>query len=166
MKQPIQTRLHLKLRRLGSDFAERFWFKVDALSKPQGCWVWHGQIGHNGYGVTWKDGRHQYAHRVAYELMYGTIRAGLRVCHSCDNPPCCRPGHLFLGSQEENIFDMRRKGRNPHPLKLSEHNILEIRRRYAERKVVKVTMQQLADEYGVYKGYISKIIHRQKWRHI
>ena len=61
---------------------------------------------------------------------------------------------------------MRRKGRNSHPLKLTEQAVLEIRRRYADRKLVKVTMQQLGDEYGVYKGYISKIIHRQKWRHI
>ncbi|MCA1633246.1 MAG: HNH endonuclease [Acidobacteria bacterium] len=146
-------------------FAERFWSKVGM--KHKGCWVWQGQIGQaNGYGVTYRDGRHQYAHRVAYELKYGAIPPGLRVCHACDNPPCCRPDHLFLGTQEENILDMRRKGRNPHPLKLTEQSVLDIRRRYADREVIKVTMQQLADEYGVYKGYISKIIHRQKWRHI
>ena|GEM_PF-6171087 len=61
---------------------------------------------------------------------------------------------------------MRHKGRNPHPLKLNEQNVLEIRRRYANRGIIRVTMQQLADKYGVYKGYISKIIHHQKWRHI
>lgn len=100
------------------------------------------------------------------ELANAEIPEGMRVCHSCDNPPCCRPGHLFLGTQEENIHDMRRKGRNPHPLKLTEQDVLEIRRRYANRKNDRVTMQQLADEYDVYKGYISKLIHRQKWRHI
>jgi uncharacterized protein involved in tolerance to divalent cations len=155
------------IRRIGSDFAERFWSKVEISPEGNSCWVWHGQIAQtNGYGVTWKDGKHHYAHRVAYELEHSEISTGMRVCHSCDNPPCCRPSHLFLGTQEENIQDMRRKGRNPHPLKLTEHDVLEIRRRYENRNVAKVTMQQLADEYGVYKGHISKIIHAQKWRHI
>jgi hypothetical protein len=153
-------------RRIGSGFAERFWSKVEVSLENNSCWLWHGQIQPSGYGVTWKDGRHHYAHRLAYELEHGEISRGMRVCHFCDNPPCCRPSQLFLGTQQENIQDMRRKGRNPQPLKLTEHDVLEIRRRYENRKVVKVTMQQLANDYGMSKGYISKIIHVQKWRHI
>ncbi|HEX8653528.1 MAG TPA: HNH endonuclease signature motif containing protein [Pyrinomonadaceae bacterium] len=165
MKQCAAT-LRVAQRHIGSNFAERFWSKVELSSESNGCWLWRGRVLRSGYGTAWKDGTYQYAHRIAYELKYGEIPEGMCVCHKCDNPPCCRPDHLFIGSQEENMHDMRRKGRNSHPLKLTEQAVLEIRRRYADRKLVKVTMQQLGDEYGVYKGYISKIIHRQKWRHI
>jgi hypothetical protein len=165
MKQTLDTS-YVLTRKLGSDFVERFWSLVKMSQTSDGCWLWCGHIRDGRYGVIWRDGKNRYAHRVAYELTHGAIPGSLRVCHRCDNPPCCRPSHLFLGTQEENIQDMRRKGRNPHPLKLSEKDVLEIRRRYENRKMFKITMQQLADEYGVYKGYISKIIHHQKWRHI
>lgn len=158
--------MRIKQQMIGSSFTERFWSRVEMSLMPNGCWLWRGQISQRGYGVVRKSGKHQYAHRVSYELTNGVMPREMRVCHRCDNPPCCRPSHLFLGTQEENIHDMRRKGRNPHPLKLSESDILEIRHRYANREAVKISMQQLANEYGVVKGYISKIIHRQKWRHI
>ena len=86
--------------------SQRFWDKV---KKTPACWVWAGVTFRNGYG---QFGRHSLAHRIAWELMYGPIPAGLCVLHRCDNPPCVRPDHLFLGTVADNNHDMCAKGRN------------------------------------------------------
>jgi hypothetical protein len=68
-----------------------------------------------GYGKLTFQGRAIYAHRLAYELTIGPIPDGMLVCHHCDNPPCCRPDHLFLGDQKANLADMVAKRRWPSP---------------------------------------------------
>jgi hypothetical protein len=90
---------------------ERFWNKVQ---KTDDCWLWMGHRLARGYGMIsmgGRKGRPELAHRVAYALTYGPIPEGVDVLHRCDNPPCVRPDHLFLGNQAENMADMRRKGR-------------------------------------------------------
>lgn len=88
--------------------AERFWQKV---KKSDSCWEWQGANVPKGYGIIGKDGRNQYAHRVSWELHTGVIPKGLLVCHHCDNPKCVRPDHLFVGTHQDNLRDMSRKGR-------------------------------------------------------
>jgi len=89
---------------------DEFWEKV---RKGDGCWEWQGLRYWNNYGRVKWDGRGQNAHRVAYELTNGTLPNGkIHVCHHCDNPPCCRPDHLFSGTARENQLDSSRKGRN------------------------------------------------------
>jgi hypothetical protein len=83
------------------------------------CWIWLGARSPLGYGRFRRDGRAQIASRVAYELAHGPIPDGRLVCHRCDNPPCVNPGHLFLGTDADNVRDMRRKGRAPRPWQLS-----------------------------------------------
>lgn len=73
------------------------------------CWLWKG-ASKNGYGVIWQDGKHKYAHQVSYLLYKGDINDKC-VCHTCDNPLCINPNHLSLGSHQENMMDMVRKGR-------------------------------------------------------
>lgn len=103
----------------------RFWSLV-ATATRQECWPWQGQRNNHGYGRFQvrtdrpESGRPRriayertYAHRQAYELVFGPIPEGLRVLHRCDNPPCCNPAHLFLGTQRDNVMDMWRKGRHP-----------------------------------------------------
>lgn len=89
--------------------ADRFWEKV---TKGDGCWEWQGARIPHGYGnMTVPDHGHDYAHRISWQLHNGEIPAGLWVLHHCDNPPCVRPDHLFLGTAQDNVDDSIRKGR-------------------------------------------------------
>ena len=96
--------------------AERFWAKVDRSDGPDACWPWTGHRARRGYGQFKMFGRSVPAHRVAWELTNGPIPPGdhfgtMCACHRCDNPPCCNPTHLFLGSMADNVADRDAKGR-------------------------------------------------------
>lgn len=91
-----------------------FWSKITITADPDQCWPWQGPT-QNGYGVrgTNKGKRKwKFAHRLSYFLVYGKDPGDLKVLHKCDNPPCCNPNHLFLGTQLENIQDRVNKGRS------------------------------------------------------
>lgn len=139
--------------------ADRFWSKVE---KTSGCWEWGACRDPRGYGrIGSLNNTHRsvLAHRVAYELSVGPIPDGLEVCHKCDNPPCCNPDHLFLGTQADNMRDMAEKGRQPRgedsiSSSLTWDQAREIRRRYSKRRG---TVVALAAEFGVHWVTISKI---------
>lgn len=84
-------------------------------SNKPGCWFWTGALNGDGYGIVSIDGRLLLTHRVAYELFVGPIPDGHEVCHRCDNPQCCKPAHLFVGTRTDNAADMWAKGRGVTP---------------------------------------------------
>jgi hypothetical protein len=92
---------------------ERFWRQVDK-SDPRGCWTFR-TVGANGYGAFRMKSNHRVtsvgAHRVAWMATNGPIPSEVLVCHRCDNPPCCNPAHLFVGTKADNTRDMISKGR-------------------------------------------------------
>jgi hypothetical protein len=75
------------------------------------CWEWAGARNSDGYGKSYAGSGYRMAHRVAWESSFGPIPDGLFVLHRCDNPPCVRPDHLFLGTNTDNVRDSVAKGR-------------------------------------------------------
>ena len=96
-------------------FRKRFWDRFrfgSGIVSPFGvCWIWTGRKNSKGYGVVKILYKRYFTHRKAWELAYGPIPEGMNVLHKCDTPACGRPTHLFLGTQEDNMHDMKKKGR-------------------------------------------------------
>ena len=151
-----------------------FWSKVDIKDDVNSCWEWTGARKPKGYGNVRINKKYMLAHRVAFELTFCEIPKGMLVCHICDNPSCCNPRHLMLGSAAGNFSDMLIKGRqNFHKnkaigernanSKLTANKVREIRRMYAEKRA---DQYALAGMYSVSQTSISAIIRNQTWRHI
>lgn len=148
--------------------SERFWVKVN---KESDCWEWEGGKYYNGYGQFYKGPCKIVAHRFAYEITYGEIPKELVVCHKCDNRGCVNPKHLFLGTTQDNIDDMHRKGRNnqrPSPgekngmAKISKKEVNEIRSRYIKEKI---SAKKLGSDYGISESQTLRIINNQSWKY-
>lgn len=132
-----------------------------------GCILWMRYRNAKGYGSVGVAGEPKQAHRIAYELFVGPIPPGLHVCHRCDNPPCCNPAHLFVGTNQDNMDDRVKKGRQARPrgednprAKLTMDQVREIRRRHAAGGVLQTT---LAREHRVVPQLICMIVNRQIW---
>ena len=144
----------------------RFWAKV---RRGRRCWVWEASLMKRGsYGQFMLRGRVLRAHRVAYELLVGSAE-GLLVCHTCDNPPCCNPKHLFLGTIADNNADAMAKGRTfvPDSPRGSEHHSSKLT--VAQVRVIrklrgKVTGVELARRFGVTKSAVSRIQLGKVWK--
>jgi hypothetical protein len=92
------------------DPEERFWARVDKAG-PSGCWLWMGAKA-RGYGQFYLNGRNRKATHVAWLLTHGSIPEGKMACHTCDNPTCVNPAHIFWGTMSDNILDAVKKGRH------------------------------------------------------
>lgn len=93
--------------------------------KSDGCWEWGGYKNATNYGFTRVGGRGSkgvLAHRLSWQLHFGEIPEGMHVCHKCDNPPCVRPDHLFLGTNLDNIKDRIKKGRSSNWIRLAKRD--------------------------------------------
>ena len=135
-----------------------------------GCWMWAGRLNHRGYGQFYMDGKMHQAHRASYLLFVGDIAPGLYVCHTCDNPGCVNPAHLWAGTAYDNAMDMRAKGRAASTAgdlqgnaKLKESDIPKIR---AMRATGDYTMTEIGAVFGVSKHCIYDVISRTGWKHV
>lgn len=159
---------------------ERFWSKI---KKGEGCWEWAGAKHVFGYGMFRFRGKAQTAHRVAWILSGGDISNGMCVLHRCDNPACCNPEHLFVGTNADNMRDKIEKGRGrvgvgerhkskTHPesvsrgeangrAKLKQADVIEIRELYLSGNHSYV---QLARIYHVAKTTIQALLEGRTWQ--
>lgn len=139
----------------------RFWSRVDRSGGPNACWPWLGGKHERGYGQMNWNGKTVRCSRKVWEITHGPIPRGLHVLHKCDNPPCCNPRHLFLGTVKVNAEDRTQKHRgyigygeaNP-ATKWSDAEIAELRRRYAAGE----TRKQLAAAYKMSIPNVRKIV--------
>jgi len=141
-----------------------FWSKIQVGSWEE-CWNHTvGEVvtrGHGGYGRIRYYGKRWLIHRLMYTLAFGDVPQGLDVLHSCDNPRCCNPAHLWLGTDKDNAQDKSRKGRCRGRDKLTREQREEIKKRYIPWKV---SQSFLANEYGVSKGAITALLSGRSWK--
>jgi hypothetical protein len=148
---------------------EVLWSKIDVKTEDE-CWNWKGYKNEDGYGRTWINDCGYYAHRVIYDLVYPNIitlsapkntdETGF-ILHTCDNPSCCNPKHLWVGNCSENIADKVKKGRSADfsgdkgpNCKLSMAQAQEIRQKRKDG----ISAQELANQYGVSLSSIKTLL--------
>ena len=149
----------------------------DIMIMKNGCWEWQGLIDSKGYGFftlricNSNKRKVHLVHRRSFEVFKGSIPKDKDVCHSCDNRKCIKPSHLWIGTNEENMSDCRRKGRwsfgfsegsKCHSAKLNEDKVLEIRKKHTNG----ISQIELSKQYGVNDRSISGIVNRKTWKHI
>ena len=141
----------------------RFWARVNK-NTPSGCWIWVGCVDKWGYGDLSYKGKHIQAHRLAWRLLESDP-GEMDVLHKCNNPPCCNPDHLYLGTDLENARDRLAVGTQHYPVgKLTAEQVLEIRRRLVWIHGKKTNAKELAAEFGVRPGTILKVWHGDSWK--
>jgi hypothetical protein len=175
-RQPTAHLPHLQPspRRAGAAAAYVLWWLSESIdfADTAGCWVWTGAITGKGYGILHLKNydfpqRTVQAHRLVYTVCVEPVPDGLHVLHRCDNPPCCRPDHLFLGTDADNVADKVAKGRQLKGeritgARLRAAQIPDIRQRLANHE----PMHRIAADYGVHRVTIHDIAAGKTWRHV
>lgn len=138
------------------------------------CHLWTRYKTHNGYGRITIRGKKMRTHRLAWEYENGEIPEGMYVLHKCDNPACVNAEHLFLGSHQDNMEDMRRKGRgkqgggfeggenNPRTI-INWGKVYEIRKMY-QKGSKEFGSAGLSEKFGISKSQIKRIVNGERWR--
>jgi hypothetical protein len=154
---------------------DKFWSRV-AKKEPADCWEWQGHLtkgrGQFRPGSSLKNTKRIYASRFAWTVTFGEIPEGKLVLHRCDNPKCCNPDHLFIGTHDDNIQDCISKGRRS-PLigrykrtvqnrkrKIGMDDAIEIRRLYREGHG---SQRTIALSYGIVQQQVSSIVNNKIW---
>ena len=174
---------------------QRFWSKVDRSGGPDACWPWTaGKFAGKDYGVFRAHGKNYRSHRFAYIAAHGPIPEGLLVCHRCDNPECCNPAHLWLGTPADNMADMVAKGRSlkgidsvppetrargerngalTHPERLTRgtsHHASKLTpdlvRSIRTRFAAGETQTAIAASIGVSQPVVSSVVRGETWGHV
>ena len=141
---------------------EKFWGHV-AISTNDRCWVWSGgkTSKSDGYGVFSTTNFKSTAHVYAYRVTFGRRLGGLMVLHDCDNPSCCNPYHLHLGTHALNMSERYDRSRTPKGL--TRMNVQDIKNRISNGSA---TERQLAKEYGQDISVIRTVFRYRNWHRI
>lgn len=143
----------------------RFWSKVDKKGTDE-CWEWIAGRFSSGYGSFSLQGKNYGSNRIAYFLEFRRFEERFFCLHSCDNPPCCNPSHLFTGTSQDNMDDMVKKGRSFRSIgelhggsKLKEKQALDIifRRKHGD------SLKSIACLYNVSVASVSSIATGRNW---
>lgn len=177
MAEPNRT-----LPALNDEEIARFHERVRRSGEDE-CWPWTRGTFTSGYGAFKAQGRTMKSHRVAYYLANKVDPVGCLVCHRCDNPICCNPSHLFLGTWAENMADRdqkRRTSRGPshmahiapdrlphgiehHNSKMTPESVIELRSLYAAGGI---SQEALGHRFGIDQTVVSRIVRRKTWRYV
>ncbi len=165
-----------------TDRSIRLFFRHVRISPchDDGCWLWVGKTNGCGYGQYVIDKKPYPAHRYSWAIVNGDPDRNLLVCHRCDNPSCVNPGHMFLGTDADNLRDAKNKGRmrgNPnlyrkrlacqvgmlnHNNRLTEGQVMEIRELYRLGN----GRTDLAKQFSISSAQIIRIVRRVQWKHL
>lgn len=155
----------------GGRTAKPFVAFLDLTAGEAGCWPWRGRRHRKGYGYF---GTRAKAHRVAYELAFGVALAPSQfVLHRCDNPPCCNPAHLAVGTNADNVADRQAKGRQHKGARIGHiprgEEIGRAKLTADDVRAIRASDDgptALAARYGLNKRTVLRIRKRERWAHV
>lgn len=164
-------------RLYGLTVPERFWARVDKSAGEEGCWPYTGRINADGYGIFWDGTKHESganrlmgAHRYSFILNHGEVPEGKEVCHSCDNPPCVNPQHLYADTHASNASRAWKLGRNTprygedNPKsKMTVEKVTAARELYA---TTDMTINDIARRFGVTGTAMGHILKGHYWKQV
>lgn len=138
------------------------------IDTETGCWEWKRWVQPNGYGVLWIEDKVWGVHRLMHIIHNGALSSEEIVCHTCDNPSCVNPDHLWSGTHKDNMQDAMQKGRaikgeRVPSAKLTKEEVLEIREKYSSSDI---SQRDLADQYSLTKSTIGDIVREEIWTHL
>lgn len=145
----------------------RFLSHVDMKEDVYECWLWKSGKNRRGYGKTNINSKNIAAHRMSYMLFKGELPDDKLVCHTCDNPSCVKPAHLWLGTTEENTADMVEKkrslfGEKHSKAKITVKDVIAIRELGKEG----IVQEKIAQKFGLTSGYVNSIIKKRVWKYV
>lgn len=127
------------------------------FTRSDGCWEWHGAKDKDGYGIFNYGRKNSRAPKIALELAGRPVPRGMMACHTCDNPGCVRPDHLYPGTPKQNVADMIQRGRANYAKKLTSEQASQIRHMPGDHG-------EIAAAFGVSRSNVSMIKHGKIWR--
>lgn len=152
---------HLPIPTLDSKLEARFFSYIE---KGGDCWAWTGVLNNCGRATFWVPDRMYVASRIMYKLHHGVDPGSKKVCHTCDNPACVNPEHLWLGTQRDNVADCVTKGRQT---RLAGGRNPQARLTVRQVKKIRLSTEksgELAERFGVTPSQIWRIRSGKQWK--
>lgn len=140
---------------------------LEKVEKTSTCWIWKAGLTSNGYGKFRIGSRSWIAHRASYELFKGEIPNGMFVCHTCDNPKCVRPGHLFLGTPQDNSSDMVKKGRQARIIGEAHHHhslTLDQANKIREMEEFGYLRKEIASTFDTSLALVCLVVNNKRYK--